>query len=232
MTNSMIPYSFIPGTKAKAGEVNANFISLAEIIEQNRFTAVNDLQELSDIVAQKADSEDLKKDFIVSETGTNLNDYKTPGNYYFTSTYRPTNIPKGNAGMLSVLGTGSRIKQVWYSDGTIPDIYVRLLSGSTWSSWATNSTSLNANPGYLKLANGIIIQWGLTGFSGSGTTVTFPIAFTTSAPQICFGARTTVTNTYAVGAVYSAKSATSFTAHGWNVSGTVTWYCSWIAIGF
>ena len=30
MTNSMIPYSFIPGTKAKAGEVNANFVAFAE----------------------------------------------------------------------------------------------------------------------------------------------------------------------------------------------------------
>ncbi len=38
MTNSLIPYSFTPGTKAKAQEVNANFIALAEKIESNAET--------------------------------------------------------------------------------------------------------------------------------------------------------------------------------------------------
>ena len=41
MTNSMIPYSFVPGTKAKADEVNANFISLANFIEQNKNVNTN-----------------------------------------------------------------------------------------------------------------------------------------------------------------------------------------------
>ena len=36
MTNSIIPYSFIPGTKAKAQEVNANFIALANQITENK----------------------------------------------------------------------------------------------------------------------------------------------------------------------------------------------------
>ena len=36
MTNSLIPYSFIPGTKAKAQEVNANFIALADRIVENK----------------------------------------------------------------------------------------------------------------------------------------------------------------------------------------------------
>lgn len=42
MTNSMIPYSFVPGTKAKADEVNANFISLANFIEQNKNSTANE----------------------------------------------------------------------------------------------------------------------------------------------------------------------------------------------
>lgn len=36
MANSLIPYSFIPGTKAKADEVNANFIALANQITENK----------------------------------------------------------------------------------------------------------------------------------------------------------------------------------------------------
>lgn len=232
MTNSMIPYSFIPGTKAKAGEVNANFVSLADVIEQNRQTAANDIQELNDVVAGKADSEDLTKDFIVNTASTDLNNYKTPGNYIFTSSYTPTNIPKGSSGVLSVLGTGSRIKQVWYSDGTIPDIYVRMYSGSSWSAWATNTTAKNAsNLGYVKMANGTIIQWGYTTFGSSGTSVTFPTSFTNT-PQVCFGGRASSNSIYAVGALHTSRTTTGFTAHGWKVSGTSDATCSWIAIGY
>jgi len=42
MTNSIIPYSFAPGTKAKAQEVNANFNALAEKIEENNSTAIHE----------------------------------------------------------------------------------------------------------------------------------------------------------------------------------------------
>lgn len=41
MTNPMIPYSFTPGTKANAREVNANFNALAEKIDENNATAVH-----------------------------------------------------------------------------------------------------------------------------------------------------------------------------------------------
>lgn len=41
MTNSMIPYSFTPGTKAKAQEVNANFNALADKIDENDSTALH-----------------------------------------------------------------------------------------------------------------------------------------------------------------------------------------------
>lgn len=41
MTNSMIPYSFTPGTKAKAQEVNANFNALADKIDENNETALH-----------------------------------------------------------------------------------------------------------------------------------------------------------------------------------------------
>ncbi len=34
-TNPIIPYTFVPGTKAKAQEVNANFISVADHIQSN-----------------------------------------------------------------------------------------------------------------------------------------------------------------------------------------------------
>ncbi len=36
MANSLIPYSFIPGTKAMASEVNANFIALAKAVDEGK----------------------------------------------------------------------------------------------------------------------------------------------------------------------------------------------------
>ncbi len=64
MTNSTIPYSFIPGTKAKANEVNANFLSLADAIDQTKEytqsqiesiqTKIDeDIEDLSDTLAKK-----------------------------------------------------------------------------------------------------------------------------------------------------------------------------------
>ena len=59
MTNSMIPYSFVPGTKAKADEVNANFISLANFIEQNKNSTANDIETINKTLNKKADKTDL-----------------------------------------------------------------------------------------------------------------------------------------------------------------------------
>lgn len=64
MSNSLIPYSFTPGTKAKAQEVNANFIALSEKIEENRayttsqiaYTVEKIEQVSADANAQKADT--------------------------------------------------------------------------------------------------------------------------------------------------------------------------------
>lgn len=53
MTNSMIPYSFVPGTKAKADEVNANFISLANFIEQNKNSTANDIETINKTLNEK-----------------------------------------------------------------------------------------------------------------------------------------------------------------------------------
>lgn len=56
MSNSLIPYSFIPGTKAKAQEVNANFIALADQITENKnYTDMKISETVSSIDTQKAD---------------------------------------------------------------------------------------------------------------------------------------------------------------------------------
>ena len=81
----MIPYTFTPGTKAKANEVNANFVSLANYIEQNKNSATNDVKAIETTLQTKADKSELVNDYVVSEADTDLNDYKTQGRYIFST---------------------------------------------------------------------------------------------------------------------------------------------------
>ncbi len=182
MTNSMIPYSFSPGTKARADEVNANFIALADKIDENKLAQTNDVKEINSTLSKKADKTELINEHTVTDAGTNLNDYKTKGVYVFTALTTPTNIPTGNAGMLVVTGEGSSvIKQIWFCDGYNNAIFFRNLYGTAWDPWCNILGEYSyANPGFAKLPNGIKIQWGYM----STSEVTYPIAFNTLAVAI------------------------------------------------
>ncbi len=61
MSNSLIPYSFTPGTKAKAQEVNANFIALAEKIEQTIETTNQKFAETEQKIEQTNSQSEEKK---------------------------------------------------------------------------------------------------------------------------------------------------------------------------
>lgn len=84
----------------------------------------------------------------VAATGTDLNDYKEFGWYYFSSSYTPTNIPAGSNGWLQVVTTsGSAVKQFWYRMGTINSndyqTFVRTFNGTNWGDWRTTLTDKN-----------------------------------------------------------------------------------------
>ncbi len=177
MADSMIPYSFIPGTKAKAGEVNANFIALADAIENNRQAATGDIEELNETLETKADKTELITSHTVTDAGTDLNNYKTDGTYIFSSLYTPYNIPKGASGVLIVTGLeNSAVKQIWFCDGDNPEIYTRKFENYAWGSWYSHcGVTAYSNPGYYRLPNGLIIQWGY----GVNPNVTYPIAYST-----------------------------------------------------
>lgn len=175
MTNSMVPYSFIPGTKAKAGEVNANFIALADVIEKNRLTSAGDTDKINEVLETKADKTELINEHTVTKSGTDLNNYKTKGTYIFAAAYKPENIPKGEAGMLLVTGDEkSVIKQIWFCSEENPEIFTRNYENAEWSKWNSDcGTSKMTKIGYLTLQNGLIIQWG----GQVGSVVTYPIAY-------------------------------------------------------
>jgi len=225
MTNSMIPHSFVPGTKAKAGEVNENFISLANYIEQNKSSATSDIEELREVVDTKADKTELITDHTVTNSNTNLNTYKTKGTYIFTSAYTPENIPSGTAGMLVVTGDiDSCIKQIWFCEGTNAQIYTRNFIDSVWTAWA----SLNGNfkrslNGYLKIANNMIFQWGTT----TSTSVTYPIAFPSVASPVF------MKNGFGVSHERSDTGFTSNSLTGFSIAtGGICNCIYWVAIGY
>lgn len=71
MTNSLIPYSFTPGTKAKAEEVNANFNALADKIDENNSTTVHYDTE-STLTGKKTFTQPIYSTVNNSDTSGNL----------------------------------------------------------------------------------------------------------------------------------------------------------------
>ena len=224
MTDSMIPYSFVPGTKAKANEVNANFISLANFIEQNKNSATSDIEAVNNILKNKADKKELINEHTVTESNTDLNNYKTKGTYIFSTLYTPLNIPKGTSGMLVVTGDkDSTFKQIWFCDGENPEIFTRNFSNEKWEEWHSfNGIFSKKNPGYLKLPNGLVIQWGY----GDGSVVTYPLAFNEIACPVF--SKEGLNNAYAAdaGTLYQKLTGFSFGCNG------AFSFLNWIAIGY
>lgn len=77
---------------------------------------------------------------VVTQAGTDLNDYTEEGWYVFTSSYTPANIPAGSNGWLHVLPYNtSYVKQLWYRWGTAGtndhQTFIRIKSGSDWGVW-------------------------------------------------------------------------------------------------
>ena len=97
---------------------------------------------------------------FVNTANTDLNSYTTPGKYYFSGSYTPTNIPYGSNGFLIVISNNTVvIKQIWLRHGTPnsndhhTSIRISTDKGATWGAWArfytdrdfTNMTAATAD---------------------------------------------------------------------------------------
>lgn len=174
MTDSMIPYSFLPGTKAKAGEVNANFIALADAISSLNENLSDVDGSVENILNNILPEEHFNRQ-KVTEEDTDIDDYKQKGVYFFSSGYIPDNVPENVAGTLIVLGEeDSALKQFWICDEGVLNIFTRNYSDSSWGDWKSLlGDFITNNIGYVKLPNKMVIQWGYyTGFN-----ITYPIAY-------------------------------------------------------
>ena len=85
--------------------------------------------------------EDNNKTIIVQTAGTDLDEYKEPGSYYFSSGTTPSNPPVGINGILVVFAVPNVdfAKQIWMRQGTINtndhDTYIRSWNNGVWSNW-------------------------------------------------------------------------------------------------
>lgn len=93
-------------------------------------------------------------------------------------------------------------------------------------------SSTVADPGWIVLPGGLIVQWGLSASiaAGGSQTVTFPLAFPTACFRVLVSANTVANNTsvFSVGARPPTVSTVIITNNS-GTSGPVT--ASWIAIG-
>lgn len=87
-----------------------------------------------------------------------------------------------------------------------------------------------AGTGYIKLPNGLIIQWGAaTPPSNTGISITFPVAFPTGVSVITLGCN----NSGAGMSTFQSQSATGFYLQSWTpTGGTAATTAHYIAIGY
>lgn len=145
----------------------------------------------------------------VTTTGTNLNDYKTPGFYYFSANYPPTNVPTGTNGWLVVLTSNfSTIKQLWFRQGTADsndfETYVRMISGSTVGKWHKFATVPAANTPQVIVA---VVQGAVSGLSSSSGTyyVPYQTGASKALVEVWVSLNTTVSSTAIGRTVYGSR---------------------------
>ena len=131
-----------------------------------------------------------------------------------------------NSGNASVVGTASVAAATAASHAMTKSAVETLVGGTT------TAASLKATNGYQKMPSGVIIQWGYVASGGgsSGTTITFPIAFSAT-PSV------NVTSASSVTIVYNAASTSSTTTTVYSYSSTTGGGASaspffWMAIGY
>lgn len=105
---------------------------------------------------------------VVTQSGTDLNNYTKAGLYSFANAYTPLNIPAGTNGWLFVLPwqkDSDTVKQFWFRHGTPgstdQEVYTRMKTASTgWSSWRKISGDVQGTPlwtgAYLMTSNNTV----------------------------------------------------------------------------
>lgn len=120
---------------------------------------------------------------VTAVSSGNPDDYKKAGRYHSSAwNTTPDGSTFGDLEVYYINGATNDVGQKYTSSAD--KVFVRFFNSasSTWTSWkrlwTNDAMSLN-RPGYMKLPNGFIIQWGISGTVASGgtETITLPITF-------------------------------------------------------
>ena len=164
MTNSLIPHTFTPGTKAKAQEVNANFIALAEEIQSTQQSTTNRFAQVNQAIENSNDEAELKfsdKDLIKTKTLSNVV-IKAPNGVL---TYNNQTVTVKN-GLVVLIPSGLN------SDGKFECVQYTL--SSDVSKTVTNCTSINTtvflySNGTLDIVDKSMVYYSDTSVTTDGT---------------------------------------------------------------
>jgi hypothetical protein len=145
-------------------------------------------------------------------------------------------------------GNAGRHKQVTLTNEAAPGftggngtLYANLASGQSWPFWQNalgsfqlaGQNSVSAN-GYTTLPGGVILQWGTKtiNFSGSSTSVSFPLTFPNAAFSVTFACVNNQGNSPSANNIYvrsGTLTTSGFTASNSSSGGTTAIF--WMAIG-
>ena len=169
-----LPYIFVPGTEAKATEVNANFDYILKLLT----TA-----SISDTVVHIAGKETItgQKIFTAPTTMSAIEMFPTTGGAYIDFHYDGEQEDYTARLFESVRGYLAVNQNPPASDSSTKIATTNWVNSKITSSSITGSLATN---GWTKLPNGLIIQWGRFATSGyrygNSFTVNFPTAFPTA----------------------------------------------------
>jgi hypothetical protein len=107
------------------------------------------------------------------------------------------------------------------------------LSGSNAKFPYITATYVNGTSGYIIYSNGYCEQWGYSTYNSEGTTVSFLKTFINTNYNLCLEMYNSLGSSFfAVGLLCTDKTASTFTAHGWNVNTTRSYEGWWRACGY
>ena len=149
-------------------------------------------------------------------------------------------VDVGGTGVTTSTGSGSNVLNTSPTFAGLPVFGSSGIQFSDSTIQTTAGTVSKTSPGYTKLPNGLIIQWGTTAFNGSGVaTFSFPIAFPTAFLWINASiSRGSTLAGYLMSTQIGATSTTGATIIGnYTTGGSVTNLTSneaaaWLAVGY
>ena len=171
MTDAMIPYSFIPGTKAKAVEINANFEALISALKNTTEVVNEEIQKFKDAVEYISDFEsamdtlaEVKADLELKNVAKNIDfvieSWNAGSNWY--RKYRSGWIEQGGNATINTTATTTNFNIPFAGDYT--NISLQLTRKTSASAnYAAGQAGSNTYFSAIASANGTFI-WTASGY--------------------------------------------------------------------